>query len=269
MPVAVVYGRSSSRTTLRRRSSSGIDADRAGDDVDQPARAPTVSNSHGPRYAPRPHGVGEHRDVLEPTSSVPGTGRGRHAANTGALVAGDRVGRRTSRHRQIVDARRREAARRRRRPNVDGRPFLARVSAGDQVLAAVLDPLDRPAELVRPAATTAISSRLTNIFCPNPPPTSPMITRTRCSGRPSMRAQTRRAHVRALRRPTRSSALRRGSPRRDEAAAAPSARRRSGAGTIVSLTTCAAAAKAASRSGSSATPASARRRSCRARGARG
>ena len=37
-----------------------------------------------------------------------------------------------------------------------------------------------------------MSSRIGNIFCPNPPPTSPMITRMRASGRPRIRAQIAR-----------------------------------------------------------------------------
>ena len=66
--------------------------------------------------------------------------------------------------------------------------LVAGLPGGEQVLAPVLDPLQRRAELRRGEHDAHVLA-LGETFWPNPPPVSRMITLTRCSGMPSRRAQ--------------------------------------------------------------------------------
>ena len=181
IPVGSVYGSSAGRA---RRCGVAIRGDRCR----ARARATsticsraTVSNIHGPRYAPRPHVfVHTERGRIEPSGDLVRAGeqhaderRPRRRSRRPGTRPRPRRGRRTCR----------AAGRRRRARTCTRRRRRARGStrSGSRAGPRSTSPCC-PSR--RAASATTSSSRGVKNFCPNPPPTSSPLTRTRCAGTP-------------------------------------------------------------------------------------
>ena len=193
-----VYGSSSRRSRLRRRSSTGIDAHLPRRDVEQHLASERSRTATGPRYARAAGRVRVDRLGGEAGAGARGTGRGTARPTAAAVLDRPRRGVGAAVGHEVdvggldraVGVERHRARRRARGATCPAASRFSRRSSthftGTPTFGA--------------ASIRHISSRCTMIFWPKPPPVSRITTRMRCSGMPEQ-ARAEQPHlVRRLRR---------------------------------------------------------------------
>ena len=188
MPLGFVYGSSSWRSRLRRRSSTGSMPISARRDVEQHLAGQRLEL---PRAAVRgaPDGVRVDRSWSRSRRAARGRARGtacrRRRRDRPATGSDRRRSRRRSRCARPGSRRRRRTPSSRRRARGGTCPAASRFSRRSSTHFT-------GAPTFGAASIRHISSRWTMTFCPNPPPVSRITTRMRCSGIPSRREQNSR-----------------------------------------------------------------------------